>query len=1483
MTASQSSSVTRANSNEKPPLKATASTSSSTSSRSHTNADDPEKQATNRLDLPTAGNLNSQGEALSEIHRRWWLPAPREPYPSLAEAPLTPYATANWFSQLTFHWMQPMLNTGYQRTLVPTDLWKLNENFEAGYLSELLMSNFEKRRLKVEKWNQAIEDGRFKPGVVRRTWWKIRKTDGKRKVGLALALSDTFFYRFWLAGVLKIVSDGLNVTSPLVTRALITYGTSVYLAHRDVPGYTADPIGKGIGLAFGLWGMQIVASICLHHFFANSAGVGVLARSALIASIYKKATHLSGKAKTTISNGRLTNHIGTDVSRIDFCAGFFHMSWTAPIQIIVILIILLIQIGPSCLVGIGFLFLMIPPQSIAMKKMFGFRRKAMVWTDKRARLIQELLGGMKVIKFFAWEVPYLKKLQGYRAKEMREVRNLLVSRAATTGVAMSLPTLATVLAFVTYAGTGHQQNPASIFTSFTLFQLLRMPLMMLPMSLSTITDAHNALGRLTEVFLAEEREEAFKVDRSAKEAVTVIDADFRWESPPPESLNAPKSKKQQKMIAADKKGAAKKAKKEAKAAKKANKVELKLDENAPIDAQTAEASGDATGDVSGPTSADPANPSPGTPAEPEKELMQLRGINLHVPKGQLCAIVGAVGSGKSSLLQALVGEMKRTKGDLAFGGSIAYAAQQAWMQSCSLKDNILFGRPYDEARYKQVLYDACLEADIEMLPYGDQTDIGEKGVTLSGGQKQRVNIARTLYYDADIVLLDDPLSAVDAHVGKHLFEHAICGALANKTRLLVTHALHFLPRCDYIICLENGKITQEGTYAELVANRNGAFAGLMEEFGGDIEEKREEELEKEEEAIEDIGEKEEDKKTEGKPAVKALMQEEERATGSVDKGVYVKVFKLADGWITFTLLIVSVILQQTAQVVGSYILVWWQEDSFNRSSSFYEGMYAFLGVMQAVFSFIMGLATSWIGYNVSRAIHYGAIRGILRAPMSFFDTTPLGRITNRFSKDVDTIDNVLCDSFRMFMSTLGSVIGSIVLIAIVQPWFLLVVSAILCLYAFAASFYRASAREIKRLDNLLRSSLYAHFSESLGGLPTVRAYGEIPKFLIQNQNFLDIENRAYYLSVINQRWLGLRLDFFGSCLTFAVAMFSVGTAKSVSPSQTGLVLSYILTISQAFSWMVRQGAEVENDMNSVERLLHYGNKLDAEAPAVVEDNRPPENWPASGAIEFENVVMSYRPDLPAVLKGLTLSVKAGERVGVVGRTGAGKSSIMMTLFRIVEVTSGRITIDGVDISKIGLSDLRSRLSIIPQDAVLFNGTLRSNLDPFEEHDDATLHDALKRSWLIEQDSRRPGAEFIDGEEKIASGASSPSKPRFTLDLQIEDEGSNLSVGERSLVSLARALVKDAKIVILDEATASVDLETDSRIQATIRNEFNDKTLLCIAHRVKTIIGYDRILVLAAGQVLAFDSPLALFDAGEDFYSLCQESGISRNDILQAAS
>ncbi|KAK4704538.1 lysophospholipase, partial [Phenoliferia sp. Uapishka_3] len=1261
---------------------------------------------------------------------------PREPYDSIEDAPMLPLASANIFSKWTYWWIQPLLIVGAQRTLQPKDLWKLPEEMESGFLADKLMENFDRRKAKVEAWNKALEDGSYKPNAVKKVWWKVRGKDGRKKIGLAGALSDTFFYEFWSAGVIKVVGDVAQVTSPLVTKALINFATESYYSHRGIPGYTLPPVGKGIGLAFALWAMQIISSLSIHQFFVRSAGTGVLARGALIASIYRRSLVLSGKARTVITNGKLVNHISTDVSRIDFCAGFFHMSWTAPIQLTIIVVILLVNLGPSCLAGIAFLLIMLfvflhpplhhlpdyfeihfrPPQSYAMKSMFAMRRKAMVWTDKRAKLIQELLGGMRVIKFFAWEVPYLAKLNEIRRAELYHVRGLLTIRAANTAIAMSLPMLATVIAFLTYAGTGHRQTPAIIFTSLTLFNLLRMPLMMLPMSLSTITDAHNALGRLTEVFLAEERSGTFKYDSNSSLAIEVTDADFQWEGMPPET--APKTKKEQTAIVA-------KAKAEKKADKLIAKKALRAGET-PTDPEVVVGNTD-EGRIVGAGEIEEAAGEP--------ETLQLQGINLAIPKGQLCAIVGSVGSGKSSLLQALVGEMKRTRGEVTFGGSIAYCSQQAWIQNCTLKENILFGQPLDEARYQQVIHDACLDADLAMLPYGDLTEIGEKGITLSGGQKQRVNIARALYFNADIILLDDPLSAVDAHVGKHLFDNAICGSLAGKTRVLVTHALHFLHQVDYILCIEHGKLLQQGTYDELIADTTGAFAELVRDFGGGAQEKKEEDEEKALDGIEDA-----EKGGDEKPKVdqvakkgKALMQEEERATGAVSGQVYGKFFRAAKGHITVPLLVTSLFLMQGSQV----------------------------------------LAVILVGY------------------------------------------------FQ------------------------------------CAKFYRESAREIKRLDNFLRSSLYAHFSESLSGLATIRAYGEDPKFLKQNETFINIENRAYYLSVVNQRWLGFRLDMFGGLLTAIVAFMGVGGRFTISPSQTGLILSYILTIQQAFSWMVRQGAEVENDMNSVERLVHYADELEREAPAVIEGSRPPSEWPAHGAIELKKVVMSYRVGLPPVLKGLSLSVGAGEKIGVVGRTGAGKSSIMMALFRIVELTSGSIEIDGLDIAKMGLADLRDKIAIIPQDALLFNGTIRTNLDPFGVYPDAVLWEALKRAWLVDREAQLEAAAKAPDDTVPTTPAN-----RFSLDLAIDDEGLNLSVGERSLVSLARALVKDARIIVLDEATASVDLATDSRIQETIRKEFKSKTLLCIAHRLRTIINYDKVLVMDQGELAEFDTPINLFRLGD---------------------
>ncbi|KAI0714464.1 P-loop containing nucleoside triphosphate hydrolase protein [Cerioporus squamosus] len=1386
-------------------------------------------------------SLSPEG-SLKKAKKPRWSPkrllTPKEippPKASLDDADIIPEVGASWWSLLTFGWITPLMSLGYARPLEASDLYKLQSHRESQVIADKITKSFERRQAAATEYNERLANGEISPGL-KGVWWSLRgdraerekqwrEKDGRKRASLVLAMNDSIAWWFWSGGILKLVADVSQVCSPLLVKAIINFATQSYTAHREGLYDQIPPVGKGIGLAIGLFFLQLLSSFCTHHFFYRAASTGVLLRGGLITAIYDRSLKLSSRARATLTNGKLVNHISTDVSRIDFCCSFLQLGLTGPIQMVICLILLIINLGPSALAGFAFFVLVTPIQTLVMKQFIKLRHKSMIWTDKRAKLLQELLGSMKIIKYFAWEEPYLKRIAELRGKEMGYVRTLLVIRSANNAVAVSLPALASVLAFVVYSVTGHSLDPANIFASLTLFQLLRMPLMFLPLALSTSADAYNATQRLYGVFEAETITETKVQDIEMKHAVEVIDAEFVWDGPPPE---------------------------EVKKSKKAKKAERK------------------------------SRPTTPTGPQSQESTFKLKNVNLAIPQGQLVAIVGPVGSGKSSLLEGMIGEMRRTAGTVRFNGTVAYCPQSAWIQNATVRENITFGQPFDEERYWKAVHDACLEADLELLPNGDMTEVGERGISLSGGQKQRINICRAIYVGTDIQIFDDPISALDAHVGKHVFQNVFLGAASDKTRILVTHALHFLPQVDYIYTMVDGRISEHGTYPDLMA-ANGDFAKFVNEFGS-----KESELEKEEEAVEDDDDDVEGKEKSAAMEVEkrkkrsqgaALMQTEERNTGAVSNEVYKAYIKAGKGYIIVPMLILSVALLQVAQVMSSYWLVYWQERKWNQTAGFYMGIYAALGVSQAVTFFMMGATFASLTYFASQAMHRQAIKRVMYAPMTFFETTPLGRIMNRFSKDIDTIDNTLGDAMRMFCATLGTILGAIILIAIVLPWFLIAVGVISFVYIMAAVFYRASARELKRLDSLLRSMLYSHFSESLSGLATIRAYGETDRFLEENRKRVDIENRAYWLTVTNQRWLGIRLDFMGILLTFVVAILTVGTRYTISPSQTGLVLSYIISVQQAFGWMVRQSAEVENDFNSVERIYHYANVLEQEAPHILPDRKPKSPWPAEGQIELKDVVLKYRPELPPVLKGLSMSVRPGEKVGIVGRTGAGKSSIMTTLFRLVELTSGSIVIDGVDISSIGLNDLRNGLAIIPQDPLLFSGTLRSNLDPFGAHDDAKLWDALKRAYLVEDRKNYSLEGSID--EEVKEGARSPVN-RFTLDSPIDDEGGNLSIGQRSLVSLARALVKDSKILILDEATASVDYETDRKIQDTIANEFADRTILCIAHRLRTIIGYDRICVLDAGQIAEFDMPANLYNMPEGiFRSMCERSSITLSDIKLA--
>ena len=823
------------------------------------------------------------------------------------------------------------------------------------------------------------------------------------------------------------------------------------------------------------------------------------------------------------------------------------------------------------------------------------------------------------------------------------------------------------------------------------------------------------------------------------------------------------------------------------------------------------------------------------------EVMQdtLSDISLSVPQGTVTSVIGTIGSGKSSLLATLLGEIPKFKGEVFVDGRLAYVPQQAWIMNATVRDNILFGLPYDEKRYKDTIRVCELTSDLEQLIDGDQTEIGERGINLSGGQKQRVSLARAVYQNTDIYLLDDCLSAVDAHVGKRIFNNCIMGILAKKTRILVTHQLQFVSKTDQIIHLDQGRIIERGTYEELMEARN-EFYGLITAH---ISEQKEEEHH---EAPEEVKEKKEEKAKSGK-----LMTTEEKEVGNVDREVYKTYLLSLGGYFAASALMIMFLFEQGGKLASDFWLARWSDAGAGASVSFYLGIYAAINLSSAALVYLRSMGAFLAGINSSRILHSNMLWRVFRAPTSFFDTTPVGRILNRFSKDTQQVDEILPRTFSMFITTLLSAFFAVLAIGIVTPFSLVLIPPMGYIYIKIKDYYLTSSREFKRLDSVSKSPIFAQFAETLHGLSTIRSYQREEDFVKKNNERLDLNQSAYYALTVSNRWLGVRIELLGTGIIGTAALFVVLAHGSLDPGLAGLSLAYSLTLTSTLNWLTRMMTDLENNMVSVERIKEYTSIPQEANPA--EASPPPSNWPTRGEIEMNNIQLRYRPGLELVLKGVSMSIQPGERVGVIGRTGAGKSSLMLALFRIVELAEGSILIDGIDISELPLDQLRRSISIIPQDPTLFTGTIRDNLDPFHLVPDSEIWNALDGAHL---------KEFVSSQE-------------LGLDSEVKEYGENFSVGQRQLFCLARALIKKSKILVMDEATAAVDFEKDRLIQQTIRKEFKDVTILTIAHRINTILDYDKIAVMDAGQLAEFDRPdVLLKNQSGLFYKLAKESNVN---------
>ena len=1084
--------------------------------------------------------------------------------------------------------------------------------------------------------------------------------------------------------------------------------------------------------------------------------------------------------------------------------------------------------------------------------------------------MQEVIQGIRVIKFYAWEASFLGKIFELREAELsrinksQKIRSLTVVLTAVSSIFACIVTL-----IVHYLVVG-ELTADVVFPTMTLFTQLRLPLILLPMVISMAVDGAVAAKRIQKFLLAEELDFFPSIDEDCPYGIIIEAPCFTYEAVP-------------KVVAAS----------EIKKDKTGAETETEADEDAEA------------------TSA------------PTVEPFKLRDLHLKIPRGALVAVIGPVGSGKSSLLAALVGELRLVRCEpddedgseprVVFGGRLAHCPQQAWIQNATVRENILFGLPLDAVRYDAVV-DACaLQPDFAMLPDGDQTEIGEKGVNLSGGQKQRISLARATYAQVDIVLLDDPLSAVDAHVGRILMERCIKGIMAARTRLLVTHQLHILPETDLVIVMKDGRVAALGLYTCLM-DQNEDFASMMQTHGRaqnpsplplppspltetrTVDETHDEQqtelvealmgpqpsvedpiLGRESQAMAVIEEithdpdtlsdratsqmrlvPEETSKLKDKSIPSAdvtstglsskgrITAEEERVIGAVSWSVYQE-YLLAAGGLLFILLAAGSIISWNGTRIVTDIWVSMKTDPAANdmirrlSRNAFIAIYVGLGGLQGIFAVISSYTISWGAVKASRTLHSASAHRVIHSPVSFFDTNPTGRILNRFSKDLDTLDNLLPETLRSLLHTFGLTVFTFATMVRIKYVFLLPLAMLLFLYWRIQAFYRNSSRELKRLESMARSPLYAQFSETLTGLPTIRAFQQQDRFIRCNMTLLNAHNRAAFVQLAIQRWLGLRLESIGNLIILCAALGCY--LFPIRPYLAGLALTYALSVTGVMNWCVRQLADMETQIICSERLGHYA-KLPVEGNGTESDVL--RDWqPMSGSIEIQTLTMKYRPDLSPVLSDLTLSISSGERVGIVGRTGAGKSSIIMALFRIVEAEPGGSTyIDGVNTATIPLEQLRRNISIIPQDPVVFAGTVRWNLDPFGQYTDHELWHALA------------AAHLKDTVSHMEAGLDSP----------LSEGGENLSVGQRQLLCLARAVVRRNHILVLDEATANIDMATDALIQKAIRSDFPGCTILTIAHRLSTVIDYDRILVLDKGRVVEFDPPQVLLQRPNSLFA-----------------
>ncbi|XP_057315929.1 ATP-binding cassette sub-family C member 10-like isoform X2 [Hydractinia symbiolongicarpus] len=1274
------------------------------------------------------------------------------------------------FSWLSFWWVNDLILKGYHNQLHnPDDLFILPSKLDTNTIKEIFSSmlRIQRHQSMLRELNTDTIDDYQEPRYKRRK---------NVKISMLKSLHNAFGRFYYSLGILKFLVDCLGFAAPILLNRLV-----LFVENKN------EKMSNGYYYALGLFLSNAIQVLIYVQYVYNINKVRLQARAGLITTIYEKTLSVSTSSLGEFSTGQIVNFMSTDTDRITNFYNSFHEFWSLPFQVAGCLYLLYQQVGLAFLSGLGFTILLIPINRWLAIKIGDLSKKMMTQKDNRVKIISEILFGIRVIKLYAWENHFKEKVEEARKWELKSLKGRKYLDALCVYFWATTPVLISLLTFATYVYMGNELTAAKVFTSISLFNMLIAPLNAFPWVLNGLMEAWVSLKRVEKYLCLREinlDEYYVKVtpDDSDNAVFEMDKAVFCWKETDlleisPIQLPQGDFDNEEELYG------------------------VKKDENVVV--------GEHTYNIVKPFS--------------------LRNITMLVEKGQFVGISGKVGCGKSSLFAAITAEMEKESGHIYLGDEFqgfAYVTQEPWIQHMTFRDNILFGHSFDPEFYNAVLHACALMEDLELLPAGDLTEIGENGVTLSGGQKARVALARAVYQDKDIYLLDDPIAAVDSDVAAHIFNHCIMGLLKNKTRFLCTHHTKYLWRADTVIVLDNGEITAHGppeqtlTQEELIEDVDSPKYVATSQNHSKMPKETLTDITLDSSSSKEIAAK-------GK-----LVEEEKKEEGYISLNVYKSYWKAVGNSLAASVIMFLLLMQASRNVSDWWLAYWISHVKANDNTTVYSDyrqelsqthvshdvkhylyIYAGIGAANSVFTFLRAFFFAYGGIQAARHLHKKLLHAILHAPIFFFDVTPIGRILNRFSSDTYAVDDSLPFMMNIMFAQVFGVFGTIIVTCYGIPWFTAVLVPIGAIYYYTQHHYRKTSRELKRLCSITLSPIYEHFSETLSGLMTIRAFRESHRFIAENERKLDFNQRANYSRLV------------------------------------GLAISYALAIRPRLSGLVNAFAETEKELIGVERVAEYVE----ETPTEEDGSYHVDNfWPQQGILCFRNVCLQYRRGLPFALDDVSFYVKPGEKIGVCGRTGSGKSSLFRLLFKTVKLNHGEIIVDGVNIENAHISQIRSQMSIIPQDAFLFDDTVAMNLDPKQEHTSFEMMDVIEKCHL------KKTVQDLGG-----------------LNGNVGERGLNLSAGQKQLLCLARALLKKSKIICVDEATASVDFETDKLIQQTIRKEFASSTVLTIAHRIDTIMDSDRVLVMNAGRVAEFSPPRELLaDRDSLFYLLAHENHTS---------